>query len=1458
MKPNSPRVLGSAFLAAVVAASPMWAPAAAAATVATELSPAVVATSDVPAGTPTNRVFDARTVLFNYTGGTVTFTSCRSSACAWAIDDAARLTVTRPDGSQATEYFESLTKDKAARPVTSLFRLGVNSVRIELIDLMGPNAGLPRSLFLVESSTSLPAGTPGVVSVPGGLTFWNDARVGFSRDPVNTRTGSFSYEHTDVAIAGRGPTPTFTRQYDSANTLVGDLGPGWTHNYAARLVRPDSTTPDLVVLGALGRADRYTFTGGRFVAPGGIPAELTKSGDGTYALSGKDQGVLAFDETGRLLRMTDRHGAQSTLTYDAEGRLGAVSDPAGRGSLTFRYDPSSARLARIVDWAGRAATYAYDAQGRLASFTDRESQTTRYGYDGASARITTVTDPLNRVAVTNGYDAQGRVASQKDARNLTTGQATTFAYTQNGDGSSATTVTYPKTSIEPSWNFVDVDTYDTQGRLTRRVSKPTSDAAAWITVERTYDGAGNLASVKDGRANTTLYCYDIDYAGVAIASRGNLTRVIEPPPSTGASRPVTLHRYDTRNNLVETVPPSGVASTGSTTCSSSLTSAVNPLFATTLGYDPETQTKLVTRTTRFTDPEQGPKSSITRYEYGDAANPGQATRIVPPRGNTGPMPDYSYATTLVYGTAGGGAGALKTMATATGAMTTFTHDAVGRVVRKVEPGGNVAGADPAPFTSQYSFDMEDRVRLAVTPSATAGDAPLVTERRYDGAGNEIALIEPDGQVTRYAYDERNSLKEVHQSPAAWTDPAVNPPGLTVTEYQHDELGNLNKVTRAKGDPANERVATYAYDGLGRLRRATEFPSWPATTSPLVSDYTYDKNGNQLSTKDPLLKTTTATFDALNRVTSITYNSSSTPNVSYQYNMVGGRTRMVDGTGTTNYSYDESGRLLSVQSPGPKTLAYRYDVGGNRRKLVYSDGKAITYAYDSADRLVGVSDWASRSSQYDYFVDGAVKSLTNFNGSEVHYAYDNLGRVADIWNKVGADTVNRYSYRYDRAGSRVRVDAVTAGGEWYAGPITPDRQGSIDYGYDRLRRLTSETRALPFPQDEETLTYTYDPVGNRLSETIFDLVAETTNFSYDRADRVKTATGESDEVFTVDANGNMTVRGWASGEKFTYDQANRMILAKPGAMGYRYFYDGDGKRTKVQSDSWWPTVYGTYLYDVNQPLPLLLEDTTQRQKIVWGLGPLYIVDADDKPGYYHTDALGSVRGITDYRGPSDHPRMQEYEEYRAFGIPGYSNRTFRQPFKFVGEMVDEDRTDYVHLRARDYDPAIGRFTSRDTVLGDVMRPQSLNRYTYVENDPVNAIDPSGHTPRSGGSGASRNLRPDFGGGTAGASATLILPARCVVPGDLVNSIDVLSDGVSITLNPDCVGTLLDPSVSREVASRAISKWERATGQRLNGEDSVTCEVWGHAAAAHVPIGAIRARANPVSIEALGPTCGFLTD
>lgn len=1301
---------------------------------ATVLLEAFSGDSTVPANTSTNDSYGGRSFQYTYTSGNeVWLSTCSDSLCTWVADDAIYIKVTHADQSYYEDTLYSGTADISATDITAFFEPGVNLVETALVDLMGPEYHVPRTHYLLQSDTTPPAPTLYSEELPTDMLYTPAA--GFSKDPVNTLTGAFVYAHTDVSISGLGPIPPFTRSYNSADSRSGSLGPSWTHNYDMHLSKPSSTSDDIYVVGPQGYGGLFTDNqDGTYAPPDGSTDSLIKESNGTYILTTRNQAEYVFSEIGLLNRVEDRYGNVSYLSYDSNDLLISVSDPAGRGQMTFSYD-SNDLLISVSDWISRTVSFSYDTEGRLSTVTDREDNVTTYGYDGTTSLLTTITDANGHVAVTNTY-VDGKTATQKDAQGLVTGEQTSFSYVTNQDGSKTTTITYPTTSYESGWDLVEVDQYNADGYLTSHASKPTSDSSEWTTTSYTYDANGFKTSATDGRGNTTHYCYDLDYEGDAVSgSLGNLTRVIGPAPTSGADRPVSLFAYDSNNNLVQEISPNGISSGQNVDCSTNLSSSINYEYATTYTFD-TTSTLLESVTQYYTDPDNSTQTTVTTYDYQDSINKGMVTRVTPPLGNEGSSPDYSYATTFSYAQSGSQAGMLVTVNAPESATTTYTYDAVGRQLTMVGPRGNESGATPADFTWSYSYDDEDRLLSVTAPAPDSQSSSLVTQYVYDDVGNQTVVIDPNGQVTKYVYDNRDSLTQVQQSPDAWTSVSSPPSTVYTTEYVYDPMGNLSRVTRADGDSTYERVTDYAHDGLGRLREEVQYPEWPSTSVQLVFTYTYDLDGNMATRDDALGRTTTYTYDALNRMTYVDYEDVETSvDVEYTYDADGNRLSMDNTVADYDYTYDEWGRLVtvSVDSIQDTVVEYRYDLNGNRSQITYPDDDTVDYTYDKANRMTGVEDWDSRTTSYSYNVDGSVASLTHDNDVVTYYDYDNANRLTQIWHTYDGDTFTQHNYVMNASGNRTQVNEYLTLDEDEAYPIGSDRLTTIDYSYDHLYRLTEEEIYVTDGNDTYTYGYAYDPVGNRTTMTTN---SDYVNYSYDRADRLTgTASSEYDwdEYITVDANGNLRYRNtWQpypnlQYERFAYDQEQRLVALQMSIIGTDvFYYDGDGNRLAsveyINPSTGYPR--NLYVYDVNRSLAVLLED--RDYKYVWGLGLLYAVEEGyfgDEVFFYHHDGVNSVRLMTD-----DTAEVVMYQQYNAFGMNILQNDAFDQPFMYTGEQRDFQsrmpETGYYYLRDRFYDPILGRFLSRDRLAGDATRPPTLNRYSYVENNPVNYVDPSG--------------------------------------------------------------------------------------------------------------------------------------
>jgi RHS repeat-associated protein len=258
---------------------------------------------------------------------------------------------------------------------------------------------------------------------------------------------------------------------------------------------------------------------------------------------------------------------------------------------------------------------------------------------------------------------------------------------------------------------------------------------------------------------------------------------------------------------------------------------------------------------------------------------------------------------------------------------------------------------------------------------------------------------------------------------------------------------------------------------------------------------------------------------------------------------------------------------------------------------------------------------------------------------------------------------------------------------------------IDYTYDALGRLTGASY-----EDDTYYRYTYDAVGNRLSETS-DSAAHT--YAYDAANRLTSVDGAT---YTWDNNGNLLSD---DSRAYTYDPANRLTAVSGTGYAYQYVYNGSGDRIASILDG----TATTYALDLNTGLTQVLTDGSNTY--LYGYTRIAQV-RNDAAGYFLGDALGSVRQITDPE--AEIVLMQSYSPY---GETTVSFGEFETDYSYTGEMTDE--SGLINLRARTYDPGSGRFLTMDSWSGDYQNPITLAKWVYANANPVRYTDPSGYLP-----------------------------------------------------------------------------------------------------------------------------------
>ena len=255
-------------------------------------------------------------------------------------------------------------------------------------------------------------------------------------------------------------------------------------------------------------------------------------------------------------------------------------------------------------------------------------------------------------------------------------------------------------------------------------------------------------------------------------------------------------------------------------------------------------------------------------------------------------------------------------------------------------------------------------------------------------------------------------------------------------------------------------------------------------------------------------------------------------------------------------------------------------------------------------------------------------------------------------------------------------------------------------------------------------------------------AFTTVYNYKNAQNQYTAllqnetkTGISDETdteetvitaYTYDNNGNQLSK--ISNEKtehFTYNILDQLVGYTDGDTTASYAYNADGLRASKTVDGHTTK----HIWDGNQNIIADITDNAPYTANCYFFGAGITASYNFSGGiksdynYYRKNAHGDVVNITN----SSASNIRTYR-YDAFGVEKNLDESDTNAFRYCGEYYDTE-TETIYLRARYYDPSIGRFISRDSYGGEAEDPLSLNRYTYCHNNPILNIDPTGHSIRS---------------------------------------------------------------------------------------------------------------------------------
>ena len=754
-------------------------------------------------------------------------------------------------------------------------------------------------------------------------------------------------------------------------------------------------------------------------------------------------------------------------------------------------------------------------------------------------------------------------------------------------------------------------------------------------------------------------------------------------------------------------------------------------------------------------PNSGPLKTFTdgagkTTSYGYNSD-GSLTSVTDPNGNITQIGyDTSYRVTSIK--------RVTNNTTMAGDTTTFTYNS-----------GNTVVTDPNGHTTTYAFDSTGRTTGVTdglghqhSQSWNADNQPInytspvnqstgkFDHNDYDSKNNQTGNTGPgNGSTTGPATTWSYNLSGAHPF---FPDSGTNPQGQTLNftpdsstsaspnlqsvgvSGQTGLLANYSYDSTVKGQintstDANGHVTTYGYETLapytgkgGDLKTIT--PPLPQGATTLG----HDGLSRVTTVKDGLLQTTTYTYDGDDRVTRIDYPD--TTYVTYTYDGNGNITQVYDSNGaqTENYVYDRKNRLTS-DSGATGSDTYTYDAADNL-KTVADAGGTVTYAYDAGDNEC----WAyvgSSSNTCASAPAGATSFSYDNNGNRTHTNYPGSVDMAATWDNDD------------------RIKEIKATKTGVATPLT-------DFTYDYLESTTDrDRRASVLDASNNKTFYSYNGKG-------FLKQAQTKNAG-------GTGSVVTDLGYSYDDDGNLcwtypgappTGTGIDCGHPpasttrtFHYDNANELCWSVAGASttttcspaptgATTYSVDADGQETaqsgrgtitwnkRHQATNRFSTSMGYFGADNS----VRLTDGTSSfkynvlglgTKTVSGVNAYYTRDSNGQllsdrtsAGTYNYlfDGLGSVVALTDSTGA-----VAKRYSYDPYGAVTAGAGSVDNPWQYASGFYDSG-PNTVKFGQRYYDPSIARWTQTDPI--DAVGIQQGNRYLYVGNDPLNAVDPSG--------------------------------------------------------------------------------------------------------------------------------------
>ncbi|MEU1125603.1 RHS repeat-associated core domain-containing protein [Streptomyces sp. NPDC005899] len=854
---------------------------------------------------------------------------------------------------------------------------------------------------------------------------------------VDVGSGNLLITTNDLSLPGINGSTGLGLSYNSAaigtdaTSAESPAGYGWrlTPYDVALKVRGEGS---VTYYGQGGIVGLFVKNGTGFTTPGGFRADLKKNDDDTYTLTDHGSQVKqVFSSAGKLTKITDRNGNNTTLSYNGGMPATIVSTKGTQSQRTAVYSSADGRVTTLTqtgsDGKKRTVTYTVDGTGDLTTIKDTLDRTTSFGY--SAHKLVSVTNPGGAVTrFTQGNVGVTAITQENKAPGSPGDSTTRLSYAD----SAKTVLAAPNTDQSKAITAVPHTTYELTDDKTARVSKVTD--AEGRERSKTYTANFDTASSTEGSgatAGTTTNTFG--------ANDGESLTKTESASGASFSAAYGNTAAGTKYAPSESTDSQSNKSTYSYNGAGNLASSTNAEAAEAkVDYNDDGTVKT------STDPGN---STDTTYTYDTDK---QLTKVEP-AGGTLKFQTYTYDTF----------GRMATAKDGRGTITTYTYDDADRIHK-------VDYSDTTPDVS-YTYDDFGRTKTRSDASGTTtygyDDLGAMTARTstagggtlsytYDKNGNRLTTTDARG-TTHYAYDDANKLTQVI------TD---GPTSKTKIGFNYDDRGRRTDTYYGTNDSLSTFKARVHqdYDSSGRVSRVWA-DQGPATDPTRQFDVTYCRSTGSTTScsaekaddrqliqwsKDNLSgKTTQYDYDTANRLTEVATDGGG-KTYTYTYDARGNRKTSTDGTTdqslsydaanqitTTGYTYDERGGLTKT----PKLSALTYDAAGRMAtattasgtgrytyagtdateltRQVSDKGETVNYVYGAPDQYgmpvieqVGLEDGTA-------YIDhdpttGQPLSIRAVSGNEAYYIMDGIGNPVQFINQF---TVQSTIYEYDPYG-----------------------------------------------------------------------------------------------------------------------------------------------------------------------------------------------------------------------------------------------------------------------------------------------------------------------------------------------------------------------------------------------------------------------------------------------------------